>query len=187
MQADVVRYFAGDRVPVEVLADGSGDAPSRGDGVRVRGESEGYTQVELVQGADGEGVAILLDTPPGYDSADDGSYSDGESLGVVDALLVKPVINVTPASGYSPAVGDLVQFTKDSTEGRVTEAAGVTATGLGGAVTNNLGVDGSGNLETDNASDIDVSIRDGIPFGEVFATRADDFNQGDAIGVAVHR
>lgn len=186
-QADVLRYEPGRRVDVEAVADSGGHAPQRGDLVQVAGENAGHTEVELVQGSDGKAVAILTGTPPDFDSADNGSYSDNASVGVIGAYLVKPVINVVPTSGYSPTAGDVVQATAGSNRGRVEESTGLTTAGQDGTVTNNVGVDGNGNLENASASDIDVAIRQALPLGEVFSTVAREFNQGDAIGVALWR
>lgn len=180
-QADVLEWLPGERVPTIVHADSNGAVATRGDGVEASGEREEYLETQLVE-TEGHGLALLLSDPEGYDSSK--TYNANEEVGKADMLLVKPVIRVTPAGSYTPTVGDHVAF---GDGGTVVQQTGVTATGLGGAVTNNLGVDGNGNLETNAASDIDVPLRAGLPFGEVIATYAHEFGQGDKIAVAVHR
>lgn len=181
VQGNVVRYAPGDVVPVEVLADSNGDAGTQGLGVELVGETPEFTQVELVESAN-QAIGVLAEDPEGFDSST--SYSSGDVVGPADLILARPVYLLETASGYTASVGDEVSF---GDGGQIDNEGGVTATGQGGAVTNNLGVDGSGNLETDNASDLEVLITGGIPFGEVFRTLADDFDQSAKVHVAGYR
>lgn len=182
MAGDLLKHLPGERVEVHVVADANGDVAVRGDGVELAGEDAEYTQVQQTQATEGYGVGMLLNEPEDYD--ENVSYSSGEVVGQATLFLTCPVIYVTPADSYTASVGDQVAW---ADAGQVVQQAGVTATGLGGAVTNTLGVDGNGNLETNASSDIDVSIRDGLPYGEVFSTVTKEFGPGQKVQVAVYR
>jgi hypothetical protein len=180
---DLVKYFPGDTVPVEVVANAAGTVATRGKGVEITGETDDLTQVRLGASTEGHGVGFLSEDPSDF-SGSQADYNAGDSAGRASLVLLKPVVILSPATGYTPEVADDVRFDGN---GDLVEATGLTAAGQGGAVTNTLGVDGNGNLETDNGSDIEVPLREGLPFGEVFRTLADGFDEATAVQVAVHR
>jgi hypothetical protein len=181
VQGNVIRYAPGDVVSVEVLADSNGDAATQGLGVELVGETPEFTQVELVESAN-QAIGVLAEDPEGYDSST--SYSSGNVVGPADLILTRPVFLLETTSGYTATVGDEVSFADG---GQIAKETGVTSSGQDGTVTNNLGVDGSGNLENASASDHDVLITGGIPFGVVFRTLADDFDQASKVAVAGYR
>lgn len=178
--ADLVKWPSGSPVPVNLKADGSGNVATRGQGVEVVGVQDGIPQVQLTT-ARGTGVGILTRTPDAYD--DTKSYANDEVVGDTELELVVPVYWVEPTTGYSgsESVGDRVIF---ASGGQVEAHTGPVSTGVDGAVTNALGVDGSGNLENASASDIELAVRDAVPFGEVIMTAATDFGHGSKIAVA---
>lgn len=166
---------------MEVEADANGDMATAGDLVQVRGENDQFTIVEQNDGADGKAIGMLAEDPDDYDSTT--SYSAGDSAGTSNLYLFHPVLYLDPGAG-TPSAGDLVQ---ESDSGQIEPYTGATATGLGGAVTNTLGVDGTGTFETNNASDLDVSLADAVPFGQVFSTRVRSLHVGDRVAVVKFR
>jgi hypothetical protein len=185
MSSDILYAVPGDTYSVEVAADSNGDVALRGKGVALTGDRhERNPEVELVENADGVGVGILRNDPADY-TGSQSDYSSGDQAGIAELILTKAVVVCEADSGYTPTEGDKVKF---GDGGDVVQVTGPTATGLGGAVTNNLGMDGSGNLETDNGTDIELNILDGIPFGIVFDTVIpDEFLADNKVAVATIR
>lgn len=178
MTSDTILYTPGDRVGVEPLADADGVMPTRGQGVELVGESRSYTQVQLTQGADSYGIGHLTTDPDKYD--EDTSYAEGDSAGEASVLLNCAVHLLDPADGYSPSVGDMVGW---DAGGTVSQEGGPTATSVG-TLSNDLGIDGDGNLETLAGADTEVQIAGGLPIGVVFATGTRDFGSADKVAVA---
>lgn len=182
MSSRYIAHEPGDEVPVEVIADSNGDMATAGDLVQVEGENDSFTTVEQNDAADGKAVGMLATDGRDYDSST--SYSDGDSAGEATLYLFHPVLWLDPASGYSsPTAGDLVQ---EADAGDVEAYTGATATGVG-TVTNTLGVDGSGTFENDSGADVDVSMADVVPFGQVFSTRVRSLHVGDRVAVIKFR
>lgn len=163
----------GDTYTVEVEADGNGDVATENDAVELDGSTDRNPLVQLCTGRANE-IGVLAEDPDEYDSS--ASYSAGDSVGTATLIVAKPIIPVNADSAYTPAVGDYVTAVDG---GGYTGITGPVATGLGGAVTNTLGVDGNGNLETNNASDIELDVTDGFPSGVVFDTDIPEFNAAD--------
>lgn len=176
-------YSPGTEVPVEVLADSTGDVADEGQAVAVVGEGPDGPQVELVEQVSDRCVGILGNTPEDLRDPDttESDISAGNSAGRAKLILGHHVLWMETDSGYSPSPGDYVEV---GDGGDIESFTGPTATGLGGAVTNNLGVDGSGQLETDNGSDIDVDFtQDAFPYGMVFTTIAREWGVGGRTAV----
>lgn len=182
MGSRYIAHHSGDEVPVQVYVDTNGDAATAGDLVQIRGENNEFTTVEQNGASDGKAIGMLKTDGADYDSGT--SYSGDEDLGEASLYLFHPILYLDPASGYSsPSAGDLVQ---ESDAGNVEAYTGATASGVG-TVTNTLGVDGSGNLENNSGSGIDVSLAGGVPFGQVFSTRVRSLHVGDRVAVAKFR
>lgn len=182
MASRYIQHEPGDEVPVEVIADTNGDMATAGDLVQIEGENNQYTTVEQNDAADGEAVGMLATDGRDYDSST--SYSDGDSAGEATLYLFHPVLWLDPTSGYSsPSAGDLVQ---EADAGDVEAYTGATATAVG-TLTNDLGHDGSGGLETTAGSDSDVDLADAVPFGQVFSTRVRSLHVGDRVAVIKYR
>lgn len=176
-------YSPGTEVPVEVLADSTGDVADEGQGVAVIGEGPDGPQVDLVESVSDRCVGILANTPEDLRDPDtsESDISAGSTAGRAKLILGHHVLWMETDSAYSPSPGDYVEV---GDGGDVQAYTGPTATGLGGAVTNNLGLDGSGQLETDNASDIDVDFtQDAFPYGMVFTTIAREWGVGGRTAV----
>jgi len=153
-----------------------------GDLVQIRGENDQFTTVEQNDAADGQAIGMLKTDGADYDSST--SYSSGDSAGEASLYLFHPVLYLDPASGYSsPSAADLVQ---EADAGDVEAYTGATATSVG-TLTNTLGHDGSGTLETNAGSDTDVDLADGVPLGQVFSTRVRSLHVGDRVAVAKFR
>lgn len=113
---DLVEFYPGDTVVVEVVADSGGTVALRGDGVALDGETADYTQVAL-NGTAGGGVGIITRDPEDFTQQSD--FAAGDSAGVSELALFKPVILGNPAADWdpgatgtqTPAVGDLAEFT----------------------------------------------------------------------------
>lgn len=173
----------GMEIPIEVLADSNGTVAREGDGVHLRGENSDAVEVELVESVSDRCVGLLADDPKDFEDPDveQADFSSGDSAGMATLILGSPVVFMATDSGFSPSVGD---FCEVGDGGDIEDYQGPTASGLGGAVTNNIGVDGSGNLETDNGSDIDLNFTgDAFPFGQVFSTIAREWGVGDRTAV----
>lgn len=182
MGSRYIKHEPGDEVPVEVEADTNGDMATAGDLVQVRGENTEFTTVEQNDAADGKAIGMLATDGRDYDSST--SYSSGDSAGEATLYLFHPVLWLDPTSGYSsPSAGDLVQ---EADAGDVQAYTGATATSVG-TLTNTLGHDGSGVLETDAGSDTDVNLADAVPFGQVFSTRVRSLHVGDRVAVVKYR
>jgi hypothetical protein len=177
-------YSEGREVPVEVLADGTGTVAREGEGVALVGENADAVTVELVEAESDRAVGILTEDPRDFQMDEDAAQADyaaGDSAGMASTAILFPIVWVDTDGGYNPSVGD---YAKMADGGDIEAFTGPTASGLGGAVTNNLGIDGNGNLETDNGGDIDVNFtQDAFPFGTVFTTIAREWGVGDRTGV----
>lgn len=166
-------YTPGDVVTVEVETDTNGHVALEGDAVELVGENNRLPVVEETSEKAAD-IGVLASDPEDFTAQSD--HSAGDNVGKADLIIAKHVIPVTADSGYTPSIGDYVTA---GDGGDFEQVTGPTATGLGGAVTNNLGVDGNGNLETDNGSDIELDITDGIPTGVVFDPNPANFGPGD--------
>lgn len=176
-------YSPGDEVPVDVIADSNGDVAREGQGVALVGEGESLTQVELVETESDRCVGVLTSEPSALEDPEttEADIASGNSAGQASLAIWEPVVWMDVDSGYSATVGDYVSV---GDGGDIEAYQGPTATGLGGAVTNELGIDGSGNLETNNASDIDVNFtNDAFPFGFVFTTVAREWGVQGKVAV----
>lgn len=176
-------YTPGHEVPVEVVADSNGTVAREGEGVAITGENADAVEAELVEAESDRAVAILSTDPEDFndDTVSQSDFSAGDSAGMASAAILYPIVWCNTDSGYSPTVGDYVKM---GDGGDVEAFTGPTATGLGGAVTNTLGVDANGGLETDNGSDIDVDFtQDAFPFGMVFSTIAREWGVGSRTAV----
>jgi hypothetical protein len=176
-------YQPGDEVPVDVLADSNGDVAREGQGVSLTGEGESLTQVELVETEADRCVGVITTEPSGLEDPEalESDFAAGDSVGEATLALWHPVIWMPVDDGYTPSVADYVRV---GDGGDVEAYTGPTATGLGGAVTNDLGVDGSGSLETDGANDIDLNFtEDAFPFGTVFTTIAREWGVQGKVAV----
>lgn len=176
-------HAPGAEVPVEVLADSAGDVADEGQAVALVGENADYTTVELVEAISDRAVGILKDQPADLEDPDtaESDIAAGASAGPATLILFVPVIWMEVDSGFTPTVGDYVEV---GDGGDVEAYTGPTASGLGGAVTNTLGVSGAGQIETNNASDIDLDFtQDAFPFGMVFSTVASEWGVGGKVAV----
>lgn len=181
--SDIIYAVPGDTYTVEVVADSSGDVATRGKGVVLTGSRNRNPECKLVENDDGFGVGTLQNDPDEF-SGDQADYSAGDPAGIAEVVLTKAIIMVEPGSGYDPSVTDYVKF---GDGGDVVSVTGPNVTGTGGAVTNNLGFDGDGNLESDNGSDVELNILDGLPFGMVFDTAVPEYGASGKIAVATIR
>lgn len=183
MSSDLLYAKPGDRVTVEVEADSNGDVALRGDGVHVKGATNRNPLVELTEAQSELTVGILDDDPEEWADTDTQSdFSAGDNLGKAPVLLGVHVFMVAPDSGYTPSVADFVNFI----DGGVVDAVtGPTATSVS-TLTNTLGVDGSGVLETDAGSDVELDFQgEWPPWGFVFDVNpAGVFAGSDKIAVA---
>lgn len=176
-------YTPGHEIPVEVLADSNGDVADEGQGVAVVGETESAVQVELVESVNDRCVGLLKDVPSKLADPDnsESDFASGDSAGMATLILGEFVVWMEVDSAYTPSVGDYVEV---GDGGDIEAYTGPTATGLGGAVTNTLGVDGSGQIETNNGSDIDLDFtQDAFPYGYVFTTVAREWGVGNRTAV----
>lgn len=176
-------FQPGDEVPVEVLADSNGDVARDGQGVALTGEGESMSQVELVEAESDRCVGIIVDEPSVLEDPEvtEGDIAAGESAGEATLALWYPVVWMDVDSGYSPTVADYVSV---GDGGDVEAYTGPTATGLGGAVDNNVGISADGSLQTDNGSDIDLDFtQDAFPFGFVFTTIAREWGAQGRVAV----
>ena len=177
MTGDLLEYSPGQRVDVEPVADADGNMPTRGDGVEIVGENRSYTQVQVTQGPDSYGIGHLTVDPEEHEEGD--TYAAGETAGESTVFLYHPVVLLNPDDAYTPTAGDLVGW---DAGGVVSADAGVTATSVG-TLTNDLGHDADGNLETLAGTDTDIALGQG-PIGVVFATGTKDFGSAGKVAVA---
>lgn len=104
---DLYLYVPGDAVGVDVVADSSGNVATRGEGVELSGENDAVVEVALV-GTAGNGLGFLSRNPDTFDP--NATYSAGETVGRSEVELWKPVALLPVDSAYTPALGDLVQW-----------------------------------------------------------------------------
>lgn len=179
-----LHYGPGEEVPVEVLADSSDDVAREGEGVALVGENESVPTVELVESTSDRCIGLLASDPAELDDPDnsESDYTSGDNVGRATLHLAHHVFWMPVDSGYSsPSVGDYVEV---GDGGDVEAYTGPTTTGQDGAVTNTLGVDGSGSLENNSASDIDIDFtNDAFPFGMVFTTVAREWGVQGKVAV----
>lgn len=175
-------YAPGEEVPVEVLADSTGDVANEGQGVAIVGEGPDGPQVELVEAVSDRCVGILGNTPEALrdPNTTESNISAGNSAGKAQLILAEHVVWMEVDSGYSPTVGDYVEV---GDGGDVEAYTGPTATSVG-TLTNDLGHDANGVLETTagSATDLDFT-QDAFPFGMVFTTIARGWGVGGRIAV----
>jgi len=179
-------YTPGYEVDVEVLADSNGDVADVGQGVAVVGEGPDGPQVELVEGTDAAFVGLLKNTPEDLRNPNnsESDFAAGDSVGRATLILGVYVLWMETDSGYSPTPGDLVEV---GDGGDVEAYSGPTVTGLGASVNNNLGISASGELETNNGSDIDIDLgHDAFPDGTVFTTIAREWGVGGRTAVIIN-
>lgn len=163
----------GDTYTVEVETDPNGDVATEGDAVELVGSTNRNPLVEQVNSRAND-IGVLLNDPEDFTSQSD--HSAGDNVGKATMAVVKPIIPVQADSGYTPSIGDYVTALDGGAYSVIT---GPVASGLGGAVTNTLGVDANGNLETNNGSDIELDLTGGMPSGVVFDTDIPEFNAAD--------
>lgn len=107
MSSGIYHYNPGDEVPVEVVEDGGGNLPDRGDLVKVVGEAAGMVQVSLLEADDDVAIGQVGSVP---------SDQNGDPIeGAAEAIVVKPVTWVD----YGGAVdaGDEVAESPDGVVG----------------------------------------------------------------------
>lgn len=176
-------FFPGHEIPVEVLADSAGTLALEGDGVALVGENADAVTVELQEATSDVHVGILKDDPEDWardNSLTQSDFSSGDSGGMATVALGVPVAWYLTDSGYTPTVGDLVEVG----DGGDIEAYSGPTTSSVGTLTNTLGIDGSGNLENDGGSDIDVNLGiDAFPDGIVLSSIARQWGVGDRTAV----
>lgn len=177
MTGDLIEYTPGEKVDVEVIADPNGNVATRGMGVEVVGDGRSYTQVQLTQGADSYGLGHLTTDPDEYDET--ATYAAGDVVGVTSVYLYHPIVLLEPDDAYTPTPGDLVGW---DAGGVISADAGVTATSVG-TLTNDLGHDADGNLETLAGSDTEINLAQGA-IGVVFASGSRDFGSAGKPAVA---
>ena len=104
MSGGIFHYTPGDEVDVEVVEDGSGNLPDRGDFVKPTGETANHVQVSGLD-ADGDlAVAQMLDIPTDQDG--------NPTTGGATAVVVKPITWVPVSASFADAdqtVGTEVQ------------------------------------------------------------------------------
>jgi len=95
MTGGIFHYKPGDEVDVEVVEDGGGNLPDRGDFVKPVGETENHVQVSGLD-ADGDlAVAQIQDIP---------SDSDGNATtGAATAVVTKPITWVPVSASFADA------------------------------------------------------------------------------------
>lgn len=176
-------FSTGHNVPVEVEADSAGTVAREGEAVHLKSEDSDAVQVELVEAVSDRAVAILTEDPKDFQddpNAAQSDYSSGDSAGMASAAILYPIIWMDTDSGYTPSVGDYVEV---GDGGDIEAYTGPTASSVS-TLTNTLGVDGSGNLEHDGGSDIDIDFTsDAFPYGTVFTSVAREWGVGDKTGV----
>lgn len=164
----------GDTQTVEVNTGPSGTPPVAHDAVGVAQSTNKNPSVSTPSSSvDAYAVGVLLTDAEDYDSSQ--SYGSNVNLGKATVAIMKPIVPVKADSAYAPSVGDYVAA---NDAGEYVKRTGPTATGQGGAVSNNLGIDANGNLETDNASDIDLNMASSIE-GVVWDPNIPEFNTAD--------
>lgn len=161
----------GDTYTVEVEADANGDVATKNDAVELVGSHNRNPLVEQVNSRAAD-VGVLLSDPSDYDP--DATYTDGDKVGTADMAVAKPILPVSAEGSYTPTVGDYVTAVDG---GVYTSLTGPVATST--TITNSLGVDGNGNLETDAGSDVELDLTGGFPSGVVFDTDIPEFNAAD--------
>lgn len=162
----------GDTYTVEVEADENGNVATENDAVELVGSHNRNPLVEQCGGRATD-VGVLAEDPSDYDSTE--TYAAGDKVGTAEMIVAKTIIPVTADSAYSPTVGDYVAAVSG---GGYTGITGPVATSVG-TLTNSLGVDGNGNLETDAGSDVELDLTGGMPSGVVFDTDIPEFNAAD--------
>jgi len=162
----------GDTFTVEVETDPNGTVATEGDAVELVGSHNRNPLVEQVNSRAND-IGVLLTDPEDFTSQSD--HAAGDKVGTATMAIAKPVLPVTADSGYSPTVGDYVTALDG---GGYSVITGPVATSTG-TLTNSLGVDGNGNLETDAGSDVELDITDGFPTGVVLDTDIPEFNAAD--------
>jgi hypothetical protein len=162
----------GDTVTVEVETDPNGTVATEGDAVELVGSYQRNPLVEQVNTRAND-VGVLLADPADFTSQSD--HSAGDKVGRAKMALAKRVIPVLSDSGYTPSIGDYVTALDG---GGYSSITGPVATSVG-TLTNTLGVDGSGNLEHDGGSDIELDITGGFPTGVVFDADIPEFGARD--------
>lgn len=177
MSGRYLQHEPGEEVPVEVVADGSGNVAGAGDLVQVAGENAEFTEVELNGASDGKAIGMLQNDGADY-TGSDADYTAGDRAGTSTLYLFHPVLYLDPG-GYAATAGDLVQ---EATSGQVAAYTGATSTGVT-TLTNSLGVDANGVMENDTAGDLEVNLADAVPFGQVFSTRVRSLHVGDRVAV----
>ncbi len=95
----------GQRVSVQLIADGSGNVAAEGDLVEIAGETPSHTQVAVVETA-GNGVAVLDRMPEEYDES--ATYQAGDVVGEAMVYLRHPVDWMKPSGSYAATAGDRV-------------------------------------------------------------------------------
>lgn len=83
MSSGIYHYQPGDEPPVEVVEDGAGNLPERGDLVKIVGESADRVQVSALEAVDDVAVAQLLDVPVDENGT--------PVQGAATAVVVKPI------------------------------------------------------------------------------------------------
>jgi len=162
----------GDTYTVEVETDPNGTVATEGDAVELVGSHNRNPLVEQVNSRAND-IGVLLSDPTEFTAQSD--HSAGDKVGTATMAVAKPILPVSADSGYTPSIGDYVTALDGGGYGVVT---GPVATSVG-TLTNSLGVDANGNLETDAGADVELDITDGFPSGVVFDVDIPEFNAAD--------
>ena len=162
----------GDTYTVEVEADPQGTVATENDAVELVGSHNRNPLVEQVNSRAND-IGVLLTDPEGFTAQSD--HAAGDNVGKATMAVAKPVLPVMADGGYTPSIGDYVTALDGGGYSAIT---GPVASSVG-TITNNLGVDGNGNLETDAGSDVELDITDGFPTAVVFDTDIPEFNAAD--------
>lgn len=122
VQADIVDFIPGERVPAVIVADDDGDLPDKGDRLKPVGEEEGLVQFSLTESQGETGAAKFAGFEPDVDD-DASNYAAGDRVGKGSILFTGYVTRETPTGGYAASVGDLVQLEDKGAIGAYTGAA----------------------------------------------------------------
>jgi len=105
MSGDLNYLSPGETVSATLVADGSGNVPTRGDGLEITGEKADGVEVTAVTSPENF-VAQLVDVPADYDP--DASYSAGDVVGKVMIRVTHHVDWLPDADGSAAAGGQVV-------------------------------------------------------------------------------
>ena len=144
MTSTILHLTPGERVTVQLVADGAGNVAEPGDVLELVGEVPGYPQAAVAEAA-GTGVVLLDRYPEDYD--ENAAYGANEVVGETMAYLTDPVHWAKPSDGFAAGPGDLVVADAGGTVRAYDSVGGDTPDQVFGRVwmTNPAGTEGAAN------------------------------------------